>query len=99
VEGSSLWVLDAYDRLIELDRQSGRKLREIKVTGEPREVTAGEGALWVTLYSTSELARVDPATGEVTRRAVARGPIGVVTEAGRVWVASHDASVVTPFAP
>ena len=99
IEGSSVWVLDAYDRLVELDRASGRKLGETKLTGEPREITFGEGALWVTLHSTSELARVDPSTGSVRRRSVPQGPIGVVTEAGRVWVASHDASVVTPYAP
>ena len=62
VEGSSVWVLDLEDRLIELDRESGQMQSEYPLLGEPREIVAYDGALWITLYSANQLARFDPAS-------------------------------------
>ena len=99
VEGSSVFVVDFEDRLIELDRESGEQTDEFPLKGEPREMTAAEGAIWVTLHRTNELARFDPATGEVTTRKAPGAPVGIVGYAGRIWVGARDASTVTPFAP
>ena len=91
--------VDFEDRLLELDRESGEQKDEFPLKGEPREMTAAEGAIWVTLYSANELARFDPATVDVTKRKAPGGPVGIVGYAGRIWVGARDASTVTPFAP
>ncbi|MGH2838093.1 MAG: hypothetical protein ACRDJY_07070, partial [Thermoleophilaceae bacterium] len=99
VEGSSVFVADFEDRLIELDRETGRRKDEFPLEGEPREMTAAEGAIWVTLYRTNQLARFDPVSGDVTTRKAPGRPAGIVAYAGRIWVGARDASTVTPFSP
>jgi YVTN family beta-propeller protein len=99
VEGSSLFVVDFEDRLLELDRESGEQKNEFPLAGQPREMTAAEGAIWVTLHNKNELARFDPATGEITTRKAPGAPVGIVGYAGRIWVGARDTSTVTPFAP
>jgi YVTN family beta-propeller protein len=99
VEGDSLFVVDFEDRLLELDRQSGAKKDEFPLKGEPRETTAAEGAIWVTLYQANKLARFDPSNGQVTTRKAPGRPVGIVGYGGRIWVGTRDASTVTPFAP
>jgi streptogramin lyase len=61
LEGDSVWVHNAEDFLIELDRSSGARLRQITadvVSGGDMMVV--DGQLWVSAYDDQYLFRIDP---------------------------------------
>src|SRR2546427_10872371 len=62
------------------------------------------GSIWVTLYSSGKLLRLDPATGGRTAYALpggsGAGPYAVTVDgAGRVWVNEFTANTVLRFDP
>ena len=100
VEGSSLWVVDREDRLVELDRKSGEVLGDYPLAGQPREIVAFDGALWITLHSANQLARFDASSHKLTKPATRPAASwGSSAHADRIWVGARDASTVTPYAP
>jgi streptogramin lyase len=61
----------------------------------PCGVAVGFGSVWVAVYDTGKLVRIDPATNRVTKRiAVARGICPLTISAGALWVASDRANVL-----
>ncbi|MGH2765462.1 MAG: hypothetical protein ACRDKA_06075 [Actinomycetota bacterium] len=69
---------------------------EIPVGGSPQEIAAGEGAVWVTVNQTEAsvrwfVARIDPATNQVTDEIDIPGAGDIAVGYGAVWVAGHPA--------
>jgi virginiamycin B lyase len=60
------------------------------VTGaEPCGAASGFGSVWVAVYGTGRLVRIDPRSNRVVARIrVARGICPIIVDAGSVWVAS-----------
>ena len=83
-----VWVLNADDRTItHIDPATRRVVKTFAATGEPTDLAAGDGALWVGSASagkgliesgaaTVAVSRVDPASTAVTNTAHLPGPSG-----------------------
>ena len=103
-----LWVTRiAADKLTSIDPKSG-KLTELFLGAgsKPRRIgVAPDGMLWVSLYGTGKLVKVDSATNRVVKEYALpggplAGPYSVNVDAlGRVWVAEHQTDSVTIFDP
>jgi streptogramin lyase len=65
-------------------------------TGQaPCGIAAGFGSVWVAVYETGKLVRIDPATNRATKRiTVARGICPLAATSGAVWVASDRTNVL-----
>ncbi|MGH2675771.1 MAG: hypothetical protein ACRDKA_02125 [Actinomycetota bacterium] len=69
---------------------------EVPVGDFPQEIAVGEGAVWVTVNQTEPsvrwfVARIDPATNQVTDEIDVPGAGDVAVGEGAVWVAGHPA--------
>jgi sugar lactone lactonase YvrE len=67
----TVWVANWYDRSVsELDRQDGRILRTVPVDGQPRGLLLDDDGrlLWVCIFSSGEVLRIDTESGEVVDR-------------------------------
>jgi YVTN family beta-propeller protein len=74
--------------------------KEIPVGKEPRYVTAGTTAVWVTSFYSNTLSRIDPATGAVAATVASpSGPDGVVEAFGSVWVAGFNLGEIWRYNP
>jgi streptogramin lyase len=72
-----------------------RTLARVPTGAGPCGAAAGFGSVWVAVYGTGKLVRIDPARNRVTRTiAVARGICPVTVAAGAVWVASDRTDVL-----
>jgi YVTN family beta-propeller protein len=93
----SVWMTAAW-RLLRLDER-GRVRTSIDRFSSARALAAGEGAVWVgdiqaPATSSSEVARVDPATNRVAATVpVAPEVAAIAVGAGAVWVASDDGTL------
>jgi glutamine cyclotransferase len=69
--GSVLWFSDGSDRLFSADLAGGGKLASVAVTlnGQPlrnlNELEWVDGEIWANVWQTDEIARIDPASGQV----------------------------------
>jgi outer membrane protein assembly factor BamB len=92
----ALWMISPRPAtLVRFDLATTRR-RHIELDGNrPGRIVAAEGALWVTLTDTDQIARVDARTGNVATVAVGRAPVGLVVHGGRVWVADRASSALT----
>ena len=67
---------------------------EIDLGGQPADLLSYAGAIWVSVPSAGQVARIDPASLAVTTVAVGSGPTVLTSYAGGVWVANTtDGSV------
>jgi DNA-binding beta-propeller fold protein YncE len=92
-----VWVLNADDRTItHIDPATRRVLKTFATTGEPTDLAAGDGALWVGSASagkgliesgaaTVAVSRVDPASTEVTKTARLSGSSGAAEAPGQTF--------------
>lgn len=107
-KAGNVWFCEIYgDKLGKLDARTGA-ITEVP-TGpgsQPRRVaTAPDGTLWVTLYGTGKLIRVDPAAGHVMKEylmpaGATGGPYAVsVDGAGIVWANEIQTDTVARFDP
>jgi YVTN family beta-propeller protein len=70
------------------------------VADNPREVRAGEGAIWVTNADASEVTAIDPGSRRVVGKAEVEGkPFGLGVGEGLVWAAGLDNGLLTPIRP
>jgi streptogramin lyase len=71
------------------------------VTGTaPCGIAAGLGSVWVALYGTGKLVRIDPRSNRVVRRiTVGRGICQLAIAAGSVWAASDKTNVLYRVSP
>ena len=68
--------------------------------GNPREVRAGEGAVWVTSAATGRVSKIDPSSREVTwRKKVGPNAFGLAVGGGFVWATSPDSDELTRIDP
>jgi DNA-binding SARP family transcriptional activator/ABC-type branched-subunit amino acid transport system substrate-binding protein len=88
VGAGGVWVLNADDRTItHLDPKTRRVVKTFAVSGQPTDLTAGEGAVWVgnstntggvieSRAATTEVSRVDPVSNQITGTAQLPGAAG-----------------------
>jgi DNA-binding SARP family transcriptional activator/ABC-type branched-subunit amino acid transport system substrate-binding protein len=88
IGAGGIWVLNADDRTIShLDPKTRKVVQTFAVSGQPTELAAGDGAVWVGSNSvtsgsrviesdaaTTDVSRVDPASNQVTNTAHLFGP-------------------------
>src|SRR5436309_15554377 len=73
---------------------------KVRTGHAPCGAASGFGSLWVAVYGTGRLVRIDPRSNRVLRRFyVARGICPVTIAAGSVWVASDKTDVVYRIDP
>jgi YVTN family beta-propeller protein len=83
-----------------VDRDSNRLVADVDVGTAPIDVSAGEGAFWVTNAADDTVDRIDPATRTVRQTiAVGSSPGGITTGKGAVWVANSLDSTVSRIDP
>ena len=78
--------------LAQVDPASGDILNQLDVLGKPSDVwvDGDERWIWVALFDTGEVVKVDAETFEVAGRVtVGAGPVGLTGEAGVLWVANN----------
>jgi streptogramin lyase len=83
----ALWTIN-YRRhtLTRVDPVSGRT-RSVRIGGEPGDVEAAFGRVWVSVWTTGRLLAVDPQSMRVVKRIrVGPWPAGLRAAAGAVWV-------------
>jgi YVTN family beta-propeller protein len=83
-----------------VDGDSNRLVADVDVGTTPIDVSAGEGAFWVTNAADDTVDRIDPATRTVRQTiAVGSSPGGITTGKGAVWVANSLDSTVSRIDP
>jgi YVTN family beta-propeller protein len=92
VNSAAVWVTDTQgDRVLRLDRQSGRLAETIATGREPSGIVALDDAIWVTEYRADEVIRIDPVTNRVVARiSTGAGPGNVAAAFGSVWVTNEN---------
>lgn len=66
----------------------------------PCSVAFEAGAAWATVFSTSEVVRIDPATNAITHRIKTDGgPCGITAGAGALWVMTNTGNTVQRIDP
>lgn len=78
--------------LAQVDPANGEILNQLDVLGKPSDVwvDGDERWIWVALFDTGEVVKVDAETFEVAGRVtVGAGPVGLTGEAGVLWVANN----------
>ena len=93
--GADVWVVSQQGRLSGPGR--ARKHRapadRVPVGHQPRQVTAGAGNLWVSVFADNAVVEVDPRTRRVVARIRAcQGPQGLAYAGGQLWVGCTDGS-------
>ncbi|MEA2275327.1 MAG: hypothetical protein QOC78_287 [Solirubrobacteraceae bacterium] len=101
----SVWTGDWNgDSVLQIDPRSSSIIRTIRVGDSPREITVGDGRLWVANYDAGTLSEVDPGGPSRPAHLVRTVPVGerargVAFGAGRVWVVLDGADQVAEFDP
>jgi hypothetical protein len=81
--GGHLWVRTNQGAISKIEPSTGKIVQDVDLPGGVTSLTAADGAIWATTWKASEgnlLARIDPATGDVTL--LPSGEFDYVVEAG-----------------
>ena len=84
-EGVWLALLET-DEAAEIDPQTGRVLRTVRVGRLPRAVAVGAGSVWVANERDRTVTRIDPGTLDTETIAVGGVPTDIAAGEGGVWV-------------
>lgn len=90
--GNTFWIAtESGSKVTRWDSSAGRVVAEIDLPdGEPKDVLAAGGAIWVAIDGSGVLVRVDPATNSVVDEiAVGSRPHTLAAGFGSVWVVNH----------
>ena len=83
-----------------LDARGDRVSNQVAMSGAPRSIAAGAGAIWASDAMAGTVARIDPATHSVVQTIpVGPDPGGIAVGGGSVWVANHDDNTVSRISP
>ena len=75
-------------------------VERISIGSAPCGIASGYGSVWVAVYDTGQVVRIDPRRNRVTKRIrVAKGVCPLAIGAGAVWVASDRANVLYRIDP
>jgi class 3 adenylate cyclase len=93
----SLWLASARDRTVyEVNPETLRPRKRIRMPEPPLEIDVGEGSVWAT--SPTTLFRIDPASGDIVERidlggcAIEPCRTDVVVADGTVWATHYDSA-------
>jgi streptogramin lyase len=92
-----LWLTIVLAALLPMSAAASapRVLAKVPTGRAPCGVTYGLGSIWVAVYGTGRLVRIDPVGNRVVQRIrIARGICPVIVAAGSVWVASYKTDAV-----
>ena len=90
VDGDVLWVTDGLNPVVlEVDPEGEKVLHKLALRAIATDLAvSGDGTLWVTSYEADLVSVLDPSNLQAaTTITLGRGPMGVVTDGGAVWVA------------
>jgi YVTN family beta-propeller protein len=102
VDGDMLWVTDGLNAVIlEIDAGTGQVVRRPALRAVATDLAVGEdGRLLLTSYEADLVSILDPKNLTATKTIqLGRGPTGVVTEEGAVWVAESLDGAVSEIDP
>ena len=91
-----LWISDLTDdALIEVEPQSGKRIRAIPLELHPTALAASGESVWAADYAAGTIAEVDARSGQtVSMVNVGNGPVAIAVRPDAVWVVnSLDATV------
>jgi|GEM_PF-2305171 len=101
--GKALWVINNSlmdSKLFRIDPSARKVTDRISINGAPRGIAAGEGAIWVTDFSSDKVLRISPTSGSVEASiSVAKAPTRITTGEGAVWVISSTEGLLTRIDP
>lgn len=98
----SLWVSQAEPSAVtrwSLRTHRLQRLYELQPLEFPVELAFGHGAMWTALHNSSEVLRIDVATGAASRLTVGPGPTNPVLGFGSLWVSSTGQGTVWRIDP
>lgn len=91
----SLWHEERVRFLVRRDAETLDKVEEILFNGTLSDVRATDDAVWVVVREPGRVARVDPATNEITASLTVGAPArGMAVGAGSIWVAAEGTDEV-----
>jgi serine/threonine protein kinase len=104
VEDGSIWVVvktpGGKGYLVQYDALTGERVRKILLPDPPDGLAFGEDSLWIRSTSPApSIVRIDPRTGELTKRIDVGGADGLAVGAGAVWVSDSSNDVVVRIDP
>jgi DNA-binding beta-propeller fold protein YncE/predicted Ser/Thr protein kinase len=90
-----VWLADQVGHTVSrFDAATATLTRTVAVTGSPRDIAIGAGAVWVVGADQGEgtLVKIDPATGVIraTYGLAYSDPVGVTADETSVWIAAND---------
>jgi len=99
-----VWIADrAQSRVIEVDPETNRAVRQVAVGNEPTGVAVGFGSVWIANQGNATVTRVelgpDAQPTKVQPIRVGDRPVAVTTGQGAVWVANADDRSVSRIDP
>ena len=96
----SAWVANYKGDSVSVISPGSDVAENVEVSGGPLGVATGAGGVWVVVYWSRELVRIDPETRRVRARIpVGDGPLAVAVGAGSVWVTNRSSSTITRIDP
>ncbi len=101
LSGDSAWVAcKEQSRVIRVSTSTGKTTRSLRLDGTPIAVAAGLGSIW-TVDNGSELYRIDPVSGKISKRLQLRAAAAynVWIGGGSVWVADDQGASVIRVNP
>ena len=96
----SAWISNYRGGSVSVVRPGSKRPETIAVGVGPLGIATGAGAVWVVIFGTRELVRIDPETRRVQARIpVGAGPLDVAVGAGAVWVTNRDDKTISRINP
>jgi YVTN family beta-propeller protein len=99
-DGGTVWMVTTADRTLRsFDTRTGDRGKSVSLGLAPDQVALGDGAVWVTSFSSDTVLRIDPATPKAKPIRVGNGPGGIAFGADRVWVANGLDGTISAIDP
>ena len=97
----AVWISNAVDGTVwKIEESSGKKMLEIPVGPELRDIAAVDDAVWVASETAGTVTQLNPSSGSIVRVVqVGNGARAVAVGAGAVWVANAFDGTVSRIDP
>jgi YVTN family beta-propeller protein len=96
----AVWVANTADGTVSEIKLPSLEVESFRVGSKPRGIVVELGSVWVSLGGQSQVARLDPETGDAEQEIdVGEGPEGIAAGPRSVWVANGADATVTRITP